>query len=272
MITALHKFYTLEDLKKEDLDSNYFMISTGINDNDFERLNNIVTNMEVKWICIDVANGYMQKLVDFCQKVRKAFPDKIIVAGNIVSREMCEELIINGKVDVCKVGIGNGALCLTRLQTGVGMPQLSAVVETADASHGVNGYIISDGGITCPGDMAKAFGGGADFVMVGSMFAGHDENPGEVIEENGEKYKLSYGMSSELAMKKHYGKMDKYRSSEGRVKKIKYKGKIEDTVLSYLGGLRSACTYINAKKIKYMSKCTTFLMVSQQLNTSLEKK
>ena len=272
MVTALHKFYTLEDLKEADLDSNYFMVSTGINDNDFERLKNIVENMDVKWICIDIANGYMQKLVDFCRKVRENFPEKIVVAGNIVSREMCEELIINGKVDICKVGIGNGALCITRLQTGVGMPQLSAVMECADASHGVNGYVISDGGITCPGDVAKAFGGGADFVMLGSMFAGHDENPGEIIEENGEKYKLSYGMSSELAMKKHYGKMDKYRSSEGRVKKIKYKGKLEDTVLNYLGGLRSACTYINAKKIKYIPKCTTFLMVSQQLNTVLEKK
>lgn len=272
MITVLHKFYTLEDLKEADLDSNYFMVSTGINDNDFERLKNIVENMDVKWICIDVANGYMQKLVDFCRKIRENFPEKIIVAGNIVSREMCEELIINGKVDVCKIGIGNGALCITRLQTGVGMPQLSAVMECADASHGVNGYVISDGGVTCPGDVAKAFGGGADFVMLGSMFAGHDENPGEIIEENGEKYKLSYGMSSELAMKKHYGKMDKYRSSEGRVKKIKYKGKLEDTVLNYLGGLRSACTYINAKKIKYIPKCTTFLMVSQQLNTVLEKK
>ena len=271
MITALHKFYTLDDLKNQDLDSDYFMISTGINDNDFERLNNIVTNMDVKWICIDVANGYMQKLVDFCRKVRKAFPDKIIVAGNMVSREMCEELIINGKVDICKAGIGGGSGCLTRSQTGVGMPQLSCVIECADACHGVNGYLISDGGITCPGDMAKAFGGGADFVMVGGQFSGHDENAGDIIEENGDKFKLFYGMSSELAMKKHFGKMDKHRSSEGRVIKIKYKGKLEDTILSYLGGLRSTCTYINAKKIKYMPKCTTFLMVSQQLNTSLAK-
>lgn len=271
MITALHKFYTLEDLKKEELDSDYFMVSTGIGESDFERLKSIVENIEVKWICIDVANGYMQKLVDFCRRVRKEFPEKIIVAGNICTREMCEELIINGKVDVCKAGIGGGANCLTREQTGVGVPQLSCVIECADACHGVNGCVISDGGITCPGDMAKAFGAGADFVMVGSQFGGHDENPGEIIMDSGSRYKIMYGMSSELAMKKYYGKMDKYRSSEGRVTKIKYKGSLEDTVLSYLGGLRSTCTYINAKKIKDIPKCTTFILVSQQLNTSLAK-
>jgi len=271
IITALHKFYNLDDLKGEKLNSDFFMISTGITDNDFKRLSNILDNLEVKWICVDVANGYMQRLVDFCRRIRENYPDKIIVAGNICTREMAEELIINGKVDVCKAGIGGGSGCLTRSQTGVGMPQLSCIMECADACHGVNGYVISDGGITCPGDMAKAFGGGADFVMMGGQFAGHDENPGEVMEENGQKYKLFYGMSSELAMKKHYGKMEKHRSSEGRVIKIKYKGSLEETVLNYLGGLRSTCTYINAKKIKHISKCTTFIMVSQQLNNSLIK-
>jgi len=270
IITALHKFYTLKDLQNAlvdtDLDENYFMISTGISDSDYERLKNILDNISVKWVCIDVANGYMQQLVNFCKRVREEYPDKIIVAGNVVSREMTEELIINGKVDVVKVGIGGGSACVTRLKTGVGMPQLSAVMECGDAAHGVNGYIISDGGITCPGDMAKAFGGGADFVMVGGQFAGHDENPGEVLEENGEKFKIFYGMSSEHAMKKHYGEMAKYRSSEGRFIKLKYKGPLENTVLDYLGGIRSCCTYINAKCIKNMSKCTTFVMVSHQLN------
>lgn len=266
IITALHKFYDLDDLQKLELNEDYFMISTGISDSDYERLENILDNIKVKWVCIDVANGYMQQLVDFCKKVREKYPDKIIVAGNVVSREMTEELIINGKVDVVKVGIGPGSACVTRLKTGVGMPQLSAVIESGDAAHGVNGYIISDGGITCPGDMAKAFGGGADFVMVGGQFAGHDENPGEVLEENGEKFKIFYGMSSEHAMKKHYGQMAKYRSSEGRFIKLKYRGPIEDTVLDYLGGIRSCCTYINASCIKNMSKCTSFVMVSQQLN------
>jgi len=266
IVTALHKFYDLDDLKDKNLNEDYFMISTGISDTDYKRLKNILDNMKVKWVCIDVANGYMQQLVDFCKRVRDDFPDKIIVAGNVVSREMTEELIINGKVDVVKVGIGPGSACVTRLKTGVGMPQLSAVIESSDAAHGLNGYIISDGGITCPGDMTKAFGGGADFVMIGGQFAGHDENPGEIIEENKEKYKVFYGMSSEHAMKKHYGKMATYRSSEGRFIKLKYKGPLEDTVLDYLGGIRSCCTYINATSIKNMSKCTTFVMVSQQVN------
>jgi GMP reductase len=242
------------------------MISTGITDTDFDRINNIIESINVKWICIDVANGYMQQIVTFCQKIREKYPDKILVAGNVVSREMTEELIINGKVDVVKVGIGGGSACVTRLKTGVGMPQLSAVIECSDAAHGQNAFIISDGGITSPGDMCKAFCGGADFVMVGGQFGGHDENPGEIIEEGSKKYKLFYGMSSEHAMKKHYGSMAQYRSSEGRVVKVPYKGSINNTILDFLGGIRSCCTYINAKCIKNMSKCTTFVLVSQQLN------
>lgn len=268
IITALHKFYTLGDYQEHisDLDSDYFMVSTGITDSDFSNLTQILSKIPVKWICIDVANGYMDTLVTFCQKVRARFPDKIIVAGNVVTREVVEELILNGNVDIVKVGIGPGSACTTRLKTGVGMPQLSAVLECADAAHGVGGRIISDGGITCPGDMAKAFGGGADFVMMGGQFAGHNQNPGEVIEENGKQYKLFYGMSSDKAQETHFGKMNSYRSSEGRVLKIPYKGDLNHTVLDYLGGLRSTCTYINAKTIKEMAKCTTFVRVSQQLN------
>jgi len=288
MVTCLHKFYNSKSfdtvyhfnktnsetgekiitdfIPNVSLDPNYFMISTGISEKDFENLVEISENVKFNWICIDVANGYMEKLVDFCKRVRTKFPDKIIVAGNVVSREMVEELILNGKVDVVKVGIGGGSACLTRKKTGVGMPQLSAVIECADAAHGVGGYIISDGGITCPGDMSKAFGGGADFVMVGGQFSGHDENPGEITEERGKQYKMFYGMSSEHAMNKHYGKMANYRSSEGRLIKVPYKGSLHNTVSDYLGGLRSTCTYINASCIKHMSKCTTFVLVSQQLN------
>jgi len=245
------------------------MISTGIQNNALDNLKDIFSIVECNWICIDIANGYISKLVEFCKTVRALFPTKRIVAGNVVTREMVEELIINGLVDVVKVGIGPGSVCTTRVKTGVGMPQLSAVLECSDAAHGVGGHIISDGGITCPGDMAKAFGGGADFVMVGGQFAGHDENPGDIIEENGKKLKLFYGMSSETAQKKHYGSMAKYRSSEGRVLKIPYKGSLYNTVADYLGGLRSTCTYINASCIKHMSKCTTFMQVNQQVNNSL---
>jgi GMP reductase len=273
MITCFHKFYTKGDFMEfnavNPLDKNYYMISTGISDYDFSRLEQIMEVLDSDFICIDIANGYLESLITFCQRVRERYPDKILVAGNVVSREIVEELIINGKVDIVKCGIGGGSACITRMKTGVGLPQLSCIIECADAAHGVNGYIIGDGGITSPADMAKAFGGGADFVMCGGVFSGHDENPGEIIEENGQKYKMFYGMSSELAMNKYYGKMAEYRSSEGRILKVKYRGKIENTVLDYLGGLRSCCTYINAKHIKNIPKCTTFMLVSQQLNTSL---
>lgn len=270
IITALNKFYTLDDYKEFDssnkLDPNYFMISTGISDKDYENLCNIMNNIDCNWICIDIANGYINNFIDFCAKVRQQFPEKIIVAGNVVTRELVEELILNGKVDIVKIGIGPGSVCTTRIKTGVGMPQLSAIIECADAAHGVKGHIIGDGGITCPGDMSKAFGAGADFVMAGGIFAGHKENPGDIIEENGEQYKIFYGMSSKQAMEKHFGKMNNYRSSEGKYIKIKYKGELNNTVLDYLGGLRSTCTYINASSIKEMAKCTTFIKVSQQVN------
>ena len=271
MITVMNKFYSVEDYKehKDSLNPSLFAVSCGISDADYTKLSSILEVIDCDWICIDIANGYLNGMVDYCKRVRERFPDKIIIAGNVVTREMVEELILIGGVDVVKIGIGPGSACTTRLKTGVGMPQLSAVLECSDAAHGVGGHIISDGGITCPGDMSKAFGGGADFVMVGGQFAGHDENPGEIIEENGKKLKLFYGMSSDKAQEKYYGSMATYRSSEGRVLKIPYKGPLLNTVLDYLGGLRSTCTYINADCIKHMPKCTTFIQVNQQLNTSL---
>ena len=271
IITAFHKFHGLRQFENMiGLDPEYFAVSTGISDYDFNKLKEIMDSnfgSRVKFICIDVANGYMDCLVHFCKKVRELYPDKVLIAGNVVSREVTEELIINGKVDIVKIGIGPGSACTTRLKTGVGMPQLSAISECADAAHGVNGFIVGDGGITCPGDVAKGFGAGADFIMIGGQFGGHDENPGEIIEKNGEKYKLFYGMSSQKAMETHYGKMNNYRSSEGRVVTIKYKGPIEVTILDYLGGLRSTCTYINASCIKNIAKCCTFVRVNRQLNT-----
>ncbi len=274
IITALHKFYTKEDfLTKSNLDSNMFMVSTGISNADFTRLTEIMSVVSCNWICIDIANGYLSSLVDFCKKVRETFPDKIIVAGNVATREMVEELLINGQVDVVKVGIGPGSACTTRLKTGVGVPQLSAVLDCSDAAHGLGGLIIADGGITCPGDVSKAFGGCADFVMMGGQFAGHDQNPGKVIEKivpghpnELKKYKCFYGMSSKQAMETHYGKMEKYRSSEGRELTIPYKGDLNNTVLDYLGGIRSTCTYIGATSVKNMGKCTTFVRVTRQLN------
>lgn len=248
MLTAMNKFYTLVDYRDAierniTLDPDYFMVSTGISDDNFSNLKQILAEIPTNWICIDVANGYMQVFFDFCCKVRKEFPDKIIVAGNVVTPELVDKLLNEAGVDIVKIGIGPGSACLTRKKTGVGIPQFTAIVKCR------NEYIISDGGIKCPGDMAKAFGAGADFVMVGGEFAGHDENPGETITENGEKYKLFYGMSSKHAMEKYYGKMNNYRASEGTVLKIKHKGSLENTVNDYLGGLRSACTYVNASSL-----------------------
>jgi GMP reductase len=272
MITCLHKFIDIDDIPDTipDATNNNYCLTIGLrNENIMKTLKEINEKNPnaCNIICVDVANGYMNKLVDACLDLRKNFPNAIIIAGNVVSREMVEELIINGKVDIVKVGIGSGSVCTTRLQTGVGMPQLSAVLECADAAHGCGGHIISDGGITCPGDAAKAFGAGADFVMLGSMLAGHDECPGELIEENGVKYKMFYGMSSDTAMNKHYGGVSNYRSSEGKTVKVKHKGPVENTIKDLLGGLRSTCTYVNAKKLKDLSKCVSFMRVNNQVNT-----
>ena len=284
MITALHKFYDYADYARHiqqcdkngtSLNPDYFMVSTGISDADYEKLENLCNLIPIKWICIDIANGYIPTLLAFCKKVRQAFPDKIIVAGNVATPDMVNTLCLEGDVDVVKCGIGPGSACTTRLKTGVGMPQLSCIMDCGDAAHGVGKYIVGDGGITCPGDLSKAFCGGADFVMMGGVFAGHDENPGEIIEKvlsypgqpnRLQKYKLFYGMSSTHAMMKFYGKKNNYRSSEGKVVEIPYKGTLSDTVEDYLGGVRSTCTYIGARCLKHMPKCTTFVLVSQQLN------
>merc|ERR1711939_852202 len=195
------------------------------------------------------------------REVRSRYPEMTILAGNVVTKE----LIFSG-ADIIKVGIGPGSVCTTRKQTGVGYPQLSAVLECADAAHGLGGRVISDGGCTCPGDVAKAFGAGSDFVMLGGMLAGHEECAGETVEENGQYFKVFYGMSSDTAMKKHAGGVAEYRSSEGKTVKIPYRGPIDETVRDILGGVRSACTYVGAANLREISKRTSFIRVTQQLN------
>merc|ERR1719502_373181 len=216
-------------------------------------------------ICIDVANGYSESFLMCIRQVRSKFPTKTIIAGNVVTGEMTEELLLSG-ADIVKVGIGPGSVCTTRKQTGVGYPQLSAVMECADAAHGLGGRVVSDGGGTCPGDVCKAFGGGADIVMLGGMLAGHQECAGEVVEQNGEYFKVFYGMSSDTAMKKHSGGVAEYRSSEGKAVKVPYRGPIDETIRDLHGGLRSACTYVGAATLKELPKRTTFIRVTQQLN------
>lgn len=272
MITCIHKHYTIEQwtefLKslENDVLFDYFSVSVGITDEDITLLNNIIAiDSRIRFICVDVANGYTENFIAKVKKIRELHPTKIIIAGNIVSAEMVEELILAG-VDICKAGIGGGSVCTTRIKTGVGRPQLSTIIECADAAHGLRGCVVSDGGCKNSGDIAKAFGAGADFVMLGGMLAGHDESSGDVVEENGVKYKEFYGMSSETAMVKHKGEVAKYRASEGKRVLIKYRGPIENTINDILGGVRSTCTYVGASKLKELSKRTTFIRVNKQSN------
>ena len=250
ILTCLHKYYTVEDLLNKGLDIEYFAVSSGIGEKDIEKLDKIMTEIKPKFICIDVANGYMTKFIETCRIIREKYPETILIAGNVCTSEGVLELVMNGKVDIVKVGIGSGSCCTTRKQTGIGMPQLSAVIECADTAHGLDAHIISDGGLQVVGDFSKAYGGGADFIMSGSMFAGHIESGGELIEEDGKKYKVFYGMSSSTAMNKYSGGVAQYRSSEGKTVKIEYRGYVKDTILNILGGIRSTMTYIGAKKLK----------------------
>jgi GMP reductase len=271
MLTALHKHYTIDEWSEflknapEGIE-NHIMVSSGTSDTDFKKMNEILSlSDKLRFICIDVANGYSEHFVQYVSRVREAHPNKVIIAGNVVTGEMVEELILKG-ADIVKVGIGPGSVCTTRVKTGVGYPQLSAIVECADAAHGVSGQIIGDGGCTCAGDVSKAFGGGADFVMLGGMFAGHNESGGTLVEEDGQQFKLFYGMSSDTAMDKHAGGVAKYRASEGKTVKVPYRGAVEDTVQDILGGVRSTCTYVGASTLKELTKRTTFIRVQEQEN------
>ena len=271
LFTTIHKHYTLKQWKAFSEKSpkgieDYIAISTGTGKKDAEKLKSIFDQTpHYKYICIDVANGYSEHFVDFVRQTRIAYPEKVIIAGNVVTGEMVEELLLSG-ADIVKVGIGPGSVCTTRVKTGVGYPQLSAIIECADAAHGLGGQIISDGGCATPGDIAKAFGAGADFVMLGGMFAGHNESGGEIIERNGMPYKLFYGMSSQTAMERYIGGVAEYRASEGKTVEVPYRGNVESSLQDILGGLRSACTYVGAQRLKELTKRTTFIRVEEQEN------
>ena len=276
LFTAIHKHYSLQEwndfLTNVTSDFfNYIAVSTGTGKEDAAKVAEIIkANPSLKFICIDVANGYSEHFVQFLKQTRKQYPDKVIIAGNVVTGEMTEELLLAG-ADIVKVGIGPGSVCTTRVKTGVGYPQLSAIIECADAAHGLGGHIISDGGCSTPGDVAKAFGAGSDFVMLGGMLAGHTESGGELIEVNGQKFKQFYGMSSTTAMEKHVGGVAEYRASEGKTVQVPFKGKVINTVLDILGGLRSTCTYVGASRLKELTKRTTFIRVSEQENQIFTK-
>ncbi len=279
---SLVEYFSVKNSKR----INNVAYSMGIATQDFEKFQSVYqhTDTHLKYVCVDVANGYSERFSLFIKQLRDACPDIVIIAGNVVTGEMTEELILSG-ADVVKVGIGPGSVCTTRIQTGVGFPQLSAVIECADAAHGLGGHVIADGGCTSPGDVAKAFAAGADFVMLGGMLAGHNEGGGEILTrffKTGEiekgpdgwvdvveerKFVRFYGMSSRAANNKHFGGLKEYRSSEGREVSVPYRGAVADTVQDLLGGIRSTCTYAGAKKLKWLSKCTTFVKTDQQFNT-----
>ncbi len=276
---ALHKHYAADELvtffrslEKEGLAPSTAFYSMGISNTDFEKFVKVIAHAgdTIQYVCIDVANGYTEGFIHFVKKLRDAYPALTIMAGNVVTGDITEELILAG-ADIVKVGIGPGSVCTTRKMTGVGYPQLSAVIECADAAHGLGGQICADGGCVVPGDLAKAFGGGADFIMLGGMLAGHDECGGEVIERDGRKFQRFYGMSSRTAMDKYAGGVAQYRAAEGKEVLVDYRGPVDQTLQEILGGVRSACTYVGAHKLKELTKRTTFIRVTQQLNESLGK-
>ena len=291
IFTCLVKTYTAEELIQyfygDGLNrTDYVAMSIGTGEDDYNKLCQVYEKCEdnLKYVCMDIANGYSEHFAQHVRKVRENFPHLVIIAGNVVTREMTEELILAG-ADIVKVGIGPGSVCTTRIQTGVGYPQLSAVIECADAAHGLGGHIIADGGCTCPGDVAKAFAAGADFVMLGGMLAGHDEGGGEVItkfyetaEVDNDGYRVRemkqfvqfYGMSSKSANEKHFGGLKDYRSSEGRTVLVPYRGPVAATVQEILGGVRSTCTYVGAHTIKQLPKCATFIRCTQTHNSVYE--
>jgi len=288
-VNQLVDFFDPDDFQTLNRRIENVAYSMGIQDADMQKFLKVMelSNGVIKYVCVDVANGYSTRFAEVIRTIRAQFDDVVIIAGNVVTGEMTEELILAG-ADIVKVGIGPGSGCTTRIQTGVGYPQLSAVIECADAAHGLGGHIIADGGCTCPGDIAKAFAAGADFVMLGGMLAGHDEGGGEVVtkyyqtgevirEDDGDQttwkdwierkqFVQFYGMSSDAANTKHFGGLKEYRSSEGREVLVPYRGPIEPTVQDLLGGLRSTCTYAGALKLKQLSKCTTFIQCTQQFN------
>jgi GMP reductase len=295
MFTCLAKSYTGDDIINwlntstnniADI-SDYFAYSMGIVEQDLDKFDYVYSSYPemIKYVCVDVANGYSERFVDFIRNLRKEYPNIVIIAGNVVTADQTQELLLNG-ADIIKVGIGPGSVCTTRIQTGVGYPQLSAVIECADAAHGLGGLIIADGGCTCPGDVAKAFAGGADFVMLGGMLSGHVEGGGEVITktyvtnemmndgvnfvQQEKQFVQFYGMSSKAANEKHFGGLKEYRSSEGREVLVPFKGEVGNTVQDLLGGIRSTCTYVGANNLKQLSKCTTFIIAESQYNSVYE--
>jgi GMP reductase len=280
MLSCFPKYFNQQwldgDLPVELDDVNHYMISSGIKSVDVNTLFGLIAkladnNITPKFLCFDVANGYMIDLIKTCQQVRKKLPDVTLMAGNVVTPDGVKDLVVDGMVDIVKIGIGSGLLCTTRKITGVGYPQFSAVLECAQKAHDLGAHVVSDGGVTVVGDIAKALCAGADFVMLGSLIAGHDISPGDVIYDNGKMFKIAYGMSSSVANEKYAGGLSDYKAPEGKVVKIALRGKLDDTLQRIEGGIRSNCTYIGARDIQSMPKNSTFITVNRQYNDALDR-
>ena len=306
LFTCLVKTYTIKQLVEffntSTVAREHVAYSMGITEEDASKFRAVYAGSNsVKYVCIDVANGYSERFLNYVASIREEYPGLVIIAGNVVTSDQSQELLLRG-ADIVKVGIGPGSVCTTRIQTGVGYPQLSAVMECADAAHGLGGHVIADGGCTCPGDVAKAFAGGADFVMLGGMLAGHIEGGGDVITKTFKTNEVDitvikeeamddapslerkvvepvyeeklfvkfYGMSSDAANTKHFGGLKDYRASEGREVLVPFRGEVSNTIQDILGGLRSACTYVGAEKLKHLPKCTTFIRCSDTHNRVYE--
>ncbi len=300
-MVAHNKFITYEEWE-ELLEENLFKTSLkecrlaytiGIRKNEngkyveleqFRKLKNKYPDI-FKHLIVDVPNGYTETFADFVEMVRKEFKDLFITAGNVCDAPTCQELL-NAGCDVIKGGIGSGNCCQTRTKAGVGRPQLSTNIECGDICHQMGGYYISDGGCSIPADVCKALVGNSDIVMLGSYFAGATECEGEVVTKfiqpdfnydgtpiiKEVKYKRFWGMSSKHAMEKHYGKMEKYRASEGREILAPCKGSVQDIINDLLGSIRSMMTYIGAKEIKDVSKRGTFYLVHNQVSNMFNDK
>ncbi len=272
MQTCLHKHYPVEQLihffnKATDAIERNCFYTLGITDHDFAKFEKVFqSTSSIRNVCIDVANGYSAYFVDWVKRFIDKYPTLLIMAGNVTTPEMVQELVMSG-VHIVKVGIGGGSVCTTRIIAGVGYPQLSAIIECADAAHGLGGFICADGGCTTPGEVAKAFGGGADFVMLGKMFSGVDECEGEWIDKEDGRYLKFYGMSSKEAMNLYCGGVAPHRAAEGKCTLVKGKGPVSEVAKEILGGLRSACSYVGAMRLKDLSKCTTFVRVNRTHNT-----
>ena len=267
MMTCLHKHYPedrLIEFFKTKSSAQSTLFTLGIKDDEFEKLKHVKARADVRFVCVDAANGYTKYFVERVKRIRETFADLTIMAGNVATPDMVQELLISGAADIVKIGIGPGSVCTTRLMTGVGYPQLSAIIECADAAHGLRGHVCADGGCRWPGDVVKALAAGADFVMLGGLLAGHDECEGEWVVENGKRVEMTfYGMSSRRALETYSGGRRDYRACEGREIRVPYKGPVKETIQEITGGLRSACAYVGAKRLKDLSKCTTFVVCNR---------